>query len=168
MGVCRQILEGEWAAVPPARAAGARASGDLRCACRHHKLNLLSFLTHITTTLFYLMPRTTPPLPLPVKRALRKLGADIRLARRRRRLPQSLVAERAMISAPTLIKVERGDPGVSMGIYATVLFVLGMAERMGDLADPGDDAWGLAVDEENLPERIHLKSTGGPGPEEGS
>jgi len=35
--------------------------------------------------------------------------------------------------------VEKGEPGVSLGAYATVLFVLGFAERLGDLADPGTD-----------------------------
>ena len=63
--------------------------------------------------------------PIPVRRALRKLGQDIRDARRRRRIPVEIMAERASISRTTLSKVEKGDPGVSMGIYARVLFVLG-------------------------------------------
>jgi hypothetical protein len=100
------------------------------------------------------MPRTQPPLPIPVKRALRKLGADIRDARRRRRLPARILAGRALISHVTLIKVERGDPAVSMGIYATVLFVLGIADRLGALADASTDAVGLALEEERLPKRI--------------
>ena len=45
------------------------------------------------------------------------------------------MAERAFISRSTLVRVEKGDPGVSLGIYASVLFVLGMADRLGDLAD---------------------------------
>ncbi len=51
---------------------------------------------------------------------------------------------------------ERGDAGVSMGIYATVLFVLGMADRVGDLADPRTDALGLALEDERLPKRVRL------------
>ena len=93
-------------------------------------------------------------LPIPVRRALRKLGHDIRDARRRRRIPVAIMAQRASISRMTLNKVERGEPGVSMGIYATVLFVLGMAERLADLADPKDDAVGLTLEEEHLPQRI--------------
>lgn len=54
-------------------------------------------------------------LPIPAKRALDKLGADIRDARRRRRIPTALMAERAGISRMTLNKIENGDPGVSMG-----------------------------------------------------
>jgi transcriptional regulator with XRE-family HTH domain len=93
-------------------------------------------------------------LPIPVLRALRKLGRDVRDARRRRRIPVAVMAERASISRTTLSKVEKGEPGVSLGTYATVLFVLGLAEPLGDLADPGKDELGLALEEERLPQRI--------------
>lgn len=97
---------------------------------------------------------TLSSLPLPVTRALRKLGHDIKDARRRRRLPMAIVAQRASISKPTLIKIERGDPGVSIGSYATVLFVMGMAEKLAELVDPKNDPVGLQLEEENLPQRI--------------
>jgi len=98
--------------------------------------------------------RSSVALPIPVRRALRKLGRDIRDARRRRRLPVAIVALRASISRMTLFKIEKGDPGVAMGIYATVLFVMGMSERLADIADPRHDAVGLQLDEERLPQRI--------------
>jgi len=93
-------------------------------------------------------------LPIPVTRALRKLGHDIKDARRRRRLPMSIVRQRASISEPTLIRIEKGDPKVAIGSYATVLFVLGMADRLADLVDPKNDPVGLQLEEENLPKRI--------------
>jgi transcriptional regulator with XRE-family HTH domain len=93
-------------------------------------------------------------LPIPVRRGLRKLGEDIRDARRRRRIPAAIVAERASISRTTLVKIEKGDAGVAMGIYATVLFVLGLSERLADIADPRNDTVGLQLDEEHLPQRI--------------
>jgi transcriptional regulator with XRE-family HTH domain len=93
---------------------------------------------------------------VPVSRALRKLGRDIRDARRRRRIPVTILAERASISRTTLSKVEKGDPGVSAGTYATVLFTLGMAERLADVADPRHDAVGRELEEEHLPQRIRL------------
>jgi transcriptional regulator with XRE-family HTH domain len=93
-------------------------------------------------------------LPIPVARALRKLGRDIKDARRRRRIAMSIVAERASVSKSTLIRVERGDPNVSIGSYATVLFVMGMAERLADLVDAKNDPVGLRLEEENLPKRI--------------
>jgi len=93
-------------------------------------------------------------LPLPVRRALRKLGHDLRDARRRRRIPLTIAAQRASISRMTLIKIEKGDAGVALGLYATVLFVMGMADRLADLADPKKDSVGLQLEEENLPQRI--------------
>ena len=51
-------------------------------------------------------------------------------------------------------KIEKGNPGVSLGNYANVLFVLGMAERLGDLADVKTDTVGLGLEEERLPQRI--------------
>ena len=94
--------------------------------------------------------------PIPVTRALRKLGHDMRDARRRRRIPVVILAERASISRMTLHKAEKGDPGVSMGTYATLLFVLGMVDRLADVADPRHDAVGLELEEEHLPQRIRL------------
>lgn len=94
--------------------------------------------------------------PVPVTRALRKLGLDIRDARRRRRIPVAIFAERASVSRSTLHKVEKGDSGVSLGTYATVLFVLGMVDRLALLADANHDATGRALEEEHLPKRIRL------------
>jgi len=96
-------------------------------------------------------------LPVPVARAVRKLGHDIRDARRRRRIPVAIVAQRASISRTTLNKIEKGDLGVSLGSYATVLFVLGMVDRVADLAEPKHDAVGLELEEEHLPQRIRLQ-----------
>jgi DNA-binding XRE family transcriptional regulator len=95
-------------------------------------------------------------VPLPVSRALRKLGHDIRDARRRRRIPVAILAQRVSVSRMTLNKVEKGDPGVSFGTYATVLFSLGMADRLADVADPRHDAVGRELEEEHLPQRIRL------------
>jgi transcriptional regulator with XRE-family HTH domain len=93
-------------------------------------------------------------LPIPVRRVLRKLGHDIRDARRRRRIPVAIMAERASVSRMTLSKVEKGEPGVALGTYATVLFILGMSDRLADLADPRNDSVGLTLEEEHLPQRI--------------
>lgn len=100
-------------------------------------------------------------LPLPVQRVLRKLGEDIRDARLRRRIPTQLMADRASISRTTLHRVEQGHPGVSLGIYATVLFVMGLSDRLAKVADVTTDTVGLELEEEHLPQRIRrsTKST---------
>ena len=72
----------------------------------------------------------------------------------RRRIPVAVAAERASVGRSTLNRVENGDPNVSLGIYATVLFVLGLVDRIADLADARNDATGLQLDEEHLPKRI--------------
>jgi hypothetical protein len=108
-----------------------------------------------------------PPLPLPVKRALAKLGDHIRSARLRRRIPTTIMAARVFVTRTTLRKVERGDPGVSLGTYATVLFVFGMISRLADLADVRSDDVGLQIDEERLPQRIRQSGKSARGPKGG-
>ncbi len=100
------------------------------------------------------MARRRPKLPLRVQRTLAKLGSDIQDARKRRRIPVRVMADRALIAPGTLIKIERGDPGVAIGFYASVLFVLGMAERLGDIVDAARDELGLALESEKLPKRV--------------
>ncbi len=64
------------------------------------------------------------------------------------------MAERAFISRATLYKVEKGDPTVSIGIYATVLAILGLAEGLGQVANRINDTLGLDLDEDHLPKKI--------------
>lgn len=101
-------------------------------------------------------PRKSWPLPIPVARALRKLGQDLRDARRRRRIPVALLAERASISRMTLNKIEKGDAGVYIGNYAAVLFSLGLVDRVAELAGATHDTVGRGIEAEHLPERIRL------------
>jgi DNA-binding XRE family transcriptional regulator len=103
--------------------------------------------------------RSSVALPIPVKHALRKLGRDMRDARRRRRIPVAIVAQRASISRSTLVKIEKGDPSVALGLYATVLFIMGMVDRLSELADPKSDSVGLQLEEEHLPQRIRSART---------
>lgn len=55
---------------------------------------------------------------------LHQMGEQIRLARLRRKLSATLVAERAGISRATLWNIEKGSPSVTMGAYAAVLHAL--------------------------------------------
>ena len=105
----------------------------------------------------YIMP--TPHFPSSaVKRVLRKLGADLREARQRRRLTMAVVAERAFTSRATLQRIEAGDPGVSMGIYAAVLQALGLLDGLNQLADPAQDEIGKALSSAELPKRVRMSS----------
>jgi len=93
-----------------------------------------------------------------VRKALSKLGADIRDARRRRQLPMAVLAERAFTSRSTLQRIEAGDPAVGIGIYAAVLHGLGLLDGVGQLADLSVDTVGQALADESLPQRVRLKS----------
>jgi len=82
------------------------------------------------------MPRK-PPIVFPQEqRLLSALGERLRLARKRRKLSNAVVAQRAGISRTTLYKVEAGDAGATLGSYVRVLAVLGLE---GDLNQLGAD-----------------------------
>jgi len=93
-------------------------------------------------------------LPIPVQKVLRMLGKNISDARRRRRIAMELMSERCGFSRLTLSKIEKGCPSVSMGAYASALFVLGMSEHLAHVADASHDIVGRELEEENLPKRI--------------
>ncbi len=94
-------------------------------------------------------------LPIPVNKVLQKLGSDLKEARIKRRLTMALVEERAGITHVTLTKVEKGDAGVSIGIYTKVMFVLGLIDNVYNLAEPDNDVVGKMYDKENLPKRVY-------------
>ena len=93
-------------------------------------------------------------LPLPAAHALRKLGRDLALARRKRGISTAEMAERLFISRDTLWRMERGDPTVALGTLATAAFVLQLQERLANLAAPATDVLALSLDENRLPKRI--------------
>ena len=95
--------------------------------------------------------------PLPVCRALKKFGEDIRIARLKRGFTVEMMAERVGIHRSTYSKIEKGDPMVGLGAYATVLFILGFGTPLGDLVDQRTDDTGLLLNLEFLPKRIRSK-----------
>lgn len=100
------------------------------------------------------MPAQPYSLPLPVSRALKSLGRDLAVARKKRRISSAEMAERLFVSRDTLWRLENGDPTVAVGTLATALFVLQMHERMHRLAEAGGDVLGLEKEAEQLPKRI--------------
>ena len=102
------------------------------------------------------MPTPTTP-PSAVRRTLRKLGQDIADARKRRGLTMGTVADRAFTTRKTLSRVEDGDHGVSIGIYASVLNALGLLDSLGLIADLANDEVGLSLSSADLPKRVRTK-----------
>lgn len=80
---------------------------------------------------------------------LKTMGEQIKMARLRRKLSATLVAERAGISRSTLWKVENGNPSVAVGIYAAVLHALNNMDK--DLLKiAGDDELGRKLQDMDL------------------
>jgi transcriptional regulator with XRE-family HTH domain len=90
-----------------------------------------------------------------------KLWQDMGAARRRRRIPVAMLAERAGILSITFSKIERGMSTVSVSAYASVLFALGLPDRFRDLVDASCDATGRVLEEERLLKRIRLSKSKG-------
>jgi transcriptional regulator with XRE-family HTH domain len=93
-------------------------------------------------------------MPLPAAHAIRKLGRDFALARRKRGISTSDMAARLFVSRDTLWRLERGDPTVALGTLVTATFVLGLHDRLANLASPASDDLALSLDERRLPQRI--------------
>src|SRR5450432_1156278 len=101
------------------------------------------------------MSQPVTSMPLPAERALRKLGRDLALARRKRGISTADMAARLFVSRNTLWRLERGDPTVALGTLATAAFILQLHDRLANLAAPATDALALSLDERRLPQRIH-------------
>jgi transcriptional regulator with XRE-family HTH domain len=86
------------------------------------------------------MPRKSPIVFPQEQSVLTDLGERLKLARLRRKLSNAVVAQRAGISRTSLYKVERGDPGATLGTYLRVLAVLGLEADLNALA--ADDKLG--------------------------
>jgi transcriptional regulator with XRE-family HTH domain len=97
---------------------------------------------------------TALSMPLPATQALRRLGRDLALARRKRGISTADMASRLFVSRDTLWRLERGDPTVSVGTLATAAFVLQLHGRLAALASPATDALGLDLDERRVAKRI--------------
>jgi len=78
--------------------------------------------------------------------ALQQLGADLAVARLRRKESLKTWAKRIGISVPTLLRLEAGEPSVSLGVLATVLWLIGRDGALGALATPKEDRGALELD----------------------
>jgi transcriptional regulator with XRE-family HTH domain len=97
------------------------------------------------------------PIPLPVERAIRKLGSDISLARRRRHLSQESLAERMGASLSTVRRMEQGNVRVPIHFFGRALHVFGEIQALERLLDTSNDEVGLTLMDEQLPKRVRRK-----------
>ena len=102
------------------------------------------------------------PVPNPVERAILKLGRDLALARRRRRISQESLALRIGASISTVKRMEKGDMRIPLHFVGRALYVFGEIEKLNALLDSSRDEIGLALADEQLPQRIRRKTKQGP------
>jgi len=100
------------------------------------------------------------PLPLPVERALKKLGGDLSLARRRRNLSQAMLAERIGTSVMTVRRMESGHSGIALQYLARALHVFGELDKLNSMLDSAHDAVGLVLMDERVPKRVRKPRQG--------
>lgn len=95
------------------------------------------------------MPKTARALlqlPPATAAAIEKLGADLAVARLRRKESLKTWAKRMGVSIATLQRLEAGDPSVGIGIVATALWLIQQDGALGDLADPARDQGAIEMD----------------------
>ncbi len=95
------------------------------------------------------MPKTAralQQLPPATQATLEKLGADLAVARLRRKESLKTWATRMGVSVPTLQRLEAGDSGVGIGIVATALWLIQRDAELGQLAAPEHDRGALEMD----------------------
>lgn len=98
------------------------------------------------------------PIPLPVERAIQKLGSDISLARRRRHISQASLAERMGASLSTVRRMEKGDVRIPIHFFARALHVFGEIRSLENLLDTAQDDIGLTLMDARLPKRVRSKA----------
>ena len=103
-------------------------------------------------------PAALSALPPAAAQALRSLGDHLAIARVRRRESQRTWAKRLGVSVPTLIRMERGDPGVGAGIYVTALWMIGRSEALAALAAPTTDLGAIESDVRGAVQRRAARS----------
>ena len=91
-------------------------------------------------------PRALVQLPPATSAAIEKLGADLAVARLRRKESLKTWAQRMGVSVPTLQRLEAGDPGVGIGIVATALWLIKRDGELGQLAAPELDRGAIELD----------------------
>lgn len=95
------------------------------------------------------MPKTARALlqlPPATAAAIEKLGADLAVARLRRKESLKTWAKRMGVSVPTVQRLEAGDPAVGIGIVATALWLIQRDGELRNLAAPEHDRGAIEMD----------------------
>lgn len=101
--------------------------------------------------------RANTSLPASVEKAIKALGKNIQIARKRRGFSEAKLAELAHISKQTLRRTEAGEPGIGIGVLASILYILQLDGDLAVIANPEKDIQGIFLADSKLPQRIRDK-----------
>lgn len=102
--------------------------------------------------------RSSSSLPPQVIHGIAKLGEHIRIARKRRQMTMEAMASRMFVTRKTLSRLENGDPGVSLAVLTSALWVLGFEGDIVNIAHPEKDKVGIHHERQRLPQRVRSSS----------
>ncbi len=98
--------------------------------------------------------RSVSSLPPDAVNPVSHLGEHIRIARKRREMTLEDMASRMFVTRKTLSRLENGDPGVSLAVLASALWVLGFEKDLMEIANPEKDKVGIHLERRRLPKRV--------------
>lgn len=103
--------------------------------------------------------RVQGSLPPEAAAIIAQLGERIRVARKRRAITMEDMASRMFVTRKTLARLENGDSGVSLAVFTSALWVLGLAKELGEIAVPEHDKAGIFLERQRLPERVRRSAS---------
>jgi len=99
--------------------------------------------------------QTQSSLPPDATQIIAQLGERIRIARKRRAVTMEDMAARMFVNRKTISRLENGDAGISMAVFASALWVLGLEKDLLEVASPEHDTVGIFRERQRLPKRVH-------------
>lgn len=94
-------------------------------------------------------------IPSRAKEALKILGSNIRIARKRRQWTIADLAEKMGVSSPTVMALEKGEPTVSLAVLVSALWTLGLEKELTMLSQPNDEE-GIKLMTARLPQKVKI------------
>lgn len=89
---------------------------------------------------------------------IKRLGQNIQIARRRRKMNVSELAAKSDVSRQAVMRVEKGDPTVGISKVFNILNALGLLKGLSELADPELDRSQAIKEIKELREGVTSKS----------
>ncbi len=93
-------------------------------------------------------------MPHEIEQVILQLGNRIKIARKRRGLTMKEMSSRLFVSRKTLSRLEKGDSGVSIAVFTSALWVLGLHKELEQIALPEKDDVGIFYERKRLPKRV--------------